>query len=336
MGKHNVKITILIVVLLLLITAIGLLITGYVHVGKQLYTAEAEAMKLEQELDELDKYLTDYVVVNAEQERVAEFQPEATASSRPPSSDRAQIAKLQEAYEKIEEMERKIAQLRREKQVKEEIIVKLEERLNELKLKTFEKSSGSMSGLLTQLQYLYQYVDTLESQTLIPKDNEVSSGNEAYLDEIKRLKNRIRGLTEQLNFITDLQAYNFEFVNIKNGYEYKRRYFKDGTLETFQVRFQIPGNPFAGFNTEMEELYMVVFNPDNTPSFNTKDGFSGRTKGNAPFMYSASASFVRGRRPAEITIDYHPEDHNWQIGVHKVQIRYKGKIIGESSFEVSE
>ncbi|RMG16868.1 MAG: hypothetical protein D6730_24675 [Bacteroidetes bacterium] len=326
MGKHSVKITILIIVLLLLLTAIGLLVTGYVHVGGQLHTAQSRALELEKELDELDKYLTDYVVVNASSE--VEAAP----------LQQVDFDKLQEAYNKIEELQRKIDRLKAENKAQKDEIRRLEQRLNELKVKAFNKTSGSMTNLLVNLQQMALYIDTLERQMLEPRqvdeNQQLSSDDEAYLKEIQRLQNMVKTLRERLNLITELKAYDFEFKNIKDGVTYSRRYFKQSAMETFQICFSIPGNPFNSYSFEPLDVYLVLLEPDQRPSYNK--AYSGMSKGERKFMYSAKTEFVRGRKAKELCISYEPPDGNWKPGIYTAQIICEGEPIGQSKFEVAE
>ncbi len=323
MGKHNLKIIILIIVLLLLLTAIGLLITGYIQVEDQLFAKEVEAMKLQKDMEELDKYLTDYIVVGVEEE------------ANDPRSIQREAEAIREAYARIDQLERRLAKLKKDKETSDQEIQILQKQLSTLKLRLYERNKASMGSFVTELQRLVLYIDTLESISLMPKDVGSAGLDSAYISEVQRLKRKIAQLNEDLKLITELKAINFEFVNVKKGFDVKRRHFNKGTIDKFKICFDIPGNPFPDYSAGPKDLYLLFFNPDNTPSFNTKK-FSGRSKGRNPFMYSATQQFIRGRTAQNICIEYAPEHNDFMPGLQKVQIRCDGEIIGEQVFEISE
>lgn len=322
MGKHNIKVTILIIVLLLLLTAIGLLVTGYMHIGKELHEKQIQTMQLEREIDELDKYLTDYIVEGEEIEDNADVQ--RTAED------------LKAAYERIAQLERRVRQLKNDNQASVEEIRMLEERIKVLKIKVYEKSKSNIVNITTFIDVLSQTIDSLHNDAFDPANEDPDNSNAPYIAEIKRLKGNIVQLKDQLKAISKIRANDIEFSNIKNGYKVEdRRHFKKSSMETLEVCFDIPGDKFAPLSNEAKDIYLIYSNPDGSLSLNTK-GYSGRSKGENPFMYSAKTLFVRGRYTKQVCIEYRPQEY--EVGVQKVQLRCEGcpDILGEKTFEISE
>ena len=311
--------------LLLLVGLILLSFTGYLfwqNQEKDITTEEAQrkVMKLTQEIESLETEILEISeITDIEEEQVA-FRDEL----------------LKRKYHEINQLEAKIADLKRSKKVDAKTIRQLEDKLSSIRDDFVSRLRNEVNDQFQRSKELEQQMDTMKIW--------VDTMKTWYENRIARLEDALRKgggevpssvsqpPAEATTFTkTVLDAVNFKFYAVSpDGGAKPGISFASQELEKVRICFDVLESP----NIPVGEytLYVEYKNPDGTLVFN-EESDSRKVDGvNKGYSYQKTISYTGEK--TQVCHEFFKPEGNFPPGLQRVEVFMKGLPIGRDAFEV--
>lgn len=324
----------LIVIGLGIATILAFLLINYFSQSNSIGEESEELEIIRQEMESLDNAILELEIINETQDML---------NGNLKNLLNEKYTQLNQMEEKIQNMESKVKELEQKGQLDEQTIDDLKQKLIESKGKLIEVYKKEINVLVYENAKITAAMDSAvmevnNSDSLILA---LTRENETFEKALLDCNDADKIEDIPMPEVAKLEAVNFEFTSIpknansgsKTVLQYDKRNRLDfNKLERLNICFSLEGNKLVPSGNK--KIYLFLTNPFNETY--TSKNLSGQTLKDgvtAKYTRASEVNYQQSTGKYNVCMDFIPSgESKFNLGRHRVEIVYGGKVIGVKNF----